>query len=96
MNFFCAALLLMASTTASLAKIPFVNASCPTGIEVHADEHGPIYINGQEAKITTQNDNYVEAQHGHVTVSIMTDPDNTVEVSYTGPNRANGICQVKN
>ncbi|WP_211596419.1 hypothetical protein [Paracoccus aestuariivivens] len=71
-----------------------MNATCPTGIEIHADEHGPIYFNGNDAKITSQNDNYVEATHGHVTVSLMINPDNTVEVSYTGPNRANGICQV--
>lgn len=88
------AICLTVIATSASARIPLVNATCPTGIEVHADEHGPIYINGNEAEITTQNDTYVEAKHGHVTVSLMINPDNTVSVSYTGPNRANGICQV--
>ena len=33
------------------AGIPLFNATCPGKIEVHADEGGPVYLNGKAAKI---------------------------------------------
>lgn len=79
----------------ALAKIPLVNATCPMGIEVHADEGGPIYINGKEGKLKRVNENYYEAKGAGVTISLSINPDGSPAVSYTGKNRANGICQVK-
>ncbi|MFI5411507.1 hypothetical protein [Kaistia sp. UC242_56] len=77
------------------AKIPLVNATCPMNIEVHADEGGPIYINGKEGKLRKFNDNYFEAKGGGVTISLSINPDGTASVSYTGKHGANGICTVK-
>lgn len=88
------ALALIASADTAQAKIPLLNATCPGGIEVHADKGGPIYINGKEGKLHVYNDAYYEAKHGKVTISLMINPDHSVEVSYTGPGRANGICAV--
>lgn len=88
-----AAALLAASPT--LAKIPLVNATCPGNIEVHADEGGPIYINGKEAKLHVFNDNYYEAKGHGVTVSLSINPDGSAAVSYTGHGGANGVCAVK-
>lgn len=85
--------LLAASPT--LAKIPLVNATCPGNIEVHADEGGPIYINGKEAKLHVFNDNYYEAKGHGVTVSLSINPDGSAAVSYTGHGGANGVCAVK-
>ncbi len=76
------------------AKIPFLNATCGDGVEVHADEGGPIYINGKEGKLKKVNDNYYEARHEKVTISVSINPDGSPDVSATWKGGANGICQV--
>ena len=77
------------------AKIPLVNATCPGKIEVHADQGGPIYINGKEGKLKVFNENYYEAQGSGVTISLSLNPDGSADVSYTGKGGANGVCTVK-
>ncbi len=93
-DFAFAAVALLAASPA-FAKIPLVNATCPGNIEVHADEGGPIYINGKEAKLHVFNDNYYEAKGHGVTVSLSINPDGSAAVSYTGHGGANGVCAVK-
>ena len=61
---------------------------------VHADQGGPIYINGKEGKLKKVNNNYYEARGGGVTISLAINPDGSPSVSYTGKNRANGICSL--
>ena len=77
------------------AGIPLVNATCSGNIEVHADEGGPIYINGKEAKLKKFSETYFEAKGSNVTISLMVNPDGSPSVSYTGKGKANGVCQVK-
>lgn len=77
------------------AGIPMFNATCPGKIEVHADEGGPIYINGKEGKLKKFNENYFEAKGAGVTISLSINPDGSAGVSYTGKNKANGVCDVK-
>jgi len=89
------AAVLLSIAGAAQAKIPLVNATCPGNIEVHADAGGPIYINGTEGKLKVFNDNYYEASHGGVTISLTISPDGSADVSYTGKGGANGVCQVK-
>lgn len=86
--------LLMSSAVAQ-AGIPLLNATCPGNIEVHADKGGPIYINGKEGKLKKFNDNAFEAKGSGVTISLTIMPDGSRDVSYTGKNKANGVCQVK-
>lgn len=86
---------LFAIANAAHAAIPAVNASCPGGIEVHAEKGGPVYINGKQGQLKKFNDNYYESKGDGVTISLSINPDGTVDVSYTGKNRANGICEVK-
>lgn len=81
-----------ASTT---ARIPFFNAECPGDLSVHAEEGGPVYLNGEEAEFTSFSQTYFEAKHGDVTVSVTNMPDGTIDVSYTGPGRANGVCKLQ-
>ncbi|MDX9668450.1 hypothetical protein QMK50_26220 [Pseudomonas sp. P5_152] len=88
------ALVVLTAGTAN-AGIPLVNATCPGNIEVHADEGGPIYINGKEAKLKKFSEAYFEAKGSHVTISLMVNPDGSPSVSYTGKGKANGVCQVK-
>ncbi|RFZ89006.1 hypothetical protein D0Y60_04440 [Shinella sp. WSJ-2] len=94
MHFAVVAATLLAASPA-FAKIPLINATCPGNIEVHADEGGPIYINGEEAKLHVFNDNYYEAKGHGVTVSLSINPDGSAAVSYTGHGGANGVCTVK-
>nr|WP_298131208.1 hypothetical protein [uncultured Pseudoxanthomonas sp.] len=88
----------LASLTAfqAHAALPQLNATCPGNIEVHADQGGPVYINGKEATLKASNENYYEARDAKlgVTISISRNPDGSTDVSYTGKNRANGVCQV--
>lgn len=77
------------------AKIPFFNAQCPGGISVHADEGGPVYVNGEEASFTSFSETYFEAASGETTVSVTNMPDGSLDVAYTGPDRANGVCQLQ-
>ncbi|MHC2144633.1 hypothetical protein [Pseudomonas sp. 210_17 TE3656] len=86
--------LLVSATGFANAGIPLVNATCPGSIEVHADEGGPVYINGKEAKLKKFNDNYFEAKGNGVTISLTIKPDGSADVSYTGKGGANGICEL--
>ena len=95
MNVQMIAMALVMVSGAAQAGIPLVNATCPGKIEVHADEGGPIYINGKEGKLKKFNDNYFEAKASGITVSLSINPDGSPSVSYTGRNRANGVCEVK-
>lgn len=82
-------------TASSTAKIPFFNAECPGDISVHADEGGPVYLNGEEAEFTSFSQTYFEAKGAQTTVSVTTMPDGALDVSYAGPGRANGVCQLQ-
>ena len=81
---------------AANAAIPLLNGTCPGAIEVHADEGGPVYINGRQTQLKRFNDNYYEARDASsgVTLSINRSPDGGVQMSYTGKGGANGVCQV--
>lgn len=92
----CSAGLLLATSTVVSAKIPRINATCPGRLDIHADQGGPVYINGKEAKLKTFSANAYEATAGKVKVSLSINPDGSADVSYTGPGRANGVCTVKN
>ena len=79
----------------ALAAVPLFNGTCPGGISVHADDGGPVYINGRETRLKRFNDNYYEASDGRgLTLSINRTPDGGTQLSYTGPGNANGICTV--
>lgn len=36
------------------AGIPLINVTCPGNLEVHADQGGPVFINGKETKLKIQ------------------------------------------
>jgi hypothetical protein len=52
------------------AGIPFFNATCPGGIDVHADEGGYVYFNGKQATLKKVNEAYYEATGADITLSI--------------------------
>ncbi len=88
---------LSASTLApaAMAAIPQFNGTCPGGIEVHADDGGPVYINGRETRLKRFNDSYYEASDDRgTTLSINRTADGGTQMSYTGPGNANGVCSV--
>jgi hypothetical protein len=91
---FSACALLIAG--AAQAAIPTMNYTCPTGIELHVDQGGYAYLNGKAAKLKVINENYFEVRGNGVSVEVATNPDGSRIVSYTGKNRANGMCSEAN
>ncbi|HCT27135.1 MAG TPA: hypothetical protein DIW85_13090 [Stenotrophomonas sp.] len=90
------ALVSTAFVAPAMAAVPFFNASCPGGVDVHADEGGPVYVQGRETALKRFNDRYFEARDANsgITLSISSSDDGTPQISYTGRGGANGICQV--
>ncbi len=85
----------MAVSPLAQASIAQFNGTCPGGYEVHADQDGPVYINGREAGLKRFNDNYYEAtDSAGMKLSITRSPDGGMQMSYTLPSGANGICHV--
>jgi hypothetical protein len=78
----------------SSGGFPFFNATCPGGIDVHADEGGYVYFNGKQTKLKKFNREYYEATGSGITLSIAINPDQTVTLTYTGKHGANGVCEV--
>lgn len=76
------------------AAVPMFNATCPGGLDVHADAGGPVYVNGRETALKRFNEDYYEARDGAstVTLSISRAPDGTASVSYTSANGTSGTC----
>jgi len=80
----------------ALAALPMVNGTCPGGREVHADDGGPVYVNGKETRLKRFNDDYVEAHDPArgVTLPITTSAGGGVQMSHIGQGGANGGCSV--
>lgn len=78
------------------AALPMVNGTCPGAREVHADDGGPVYVNGKETRLKRFNDDYIEAHDPArgVTLSITTSAGGGVQMSHTGQGGANGGCSV--
>lgn len=76
----------------AFAAIPMLNYDCPNDVQIHTDENGPVYINGQEAKVTQDKNNTVVAKGEGVTVQITLNDDGTASVSYTDPDGNTGVC----
>lgn len=92
MNRTLSAITLLLMAGAAQAGIPLLNATCPGNLQVHADEGGPVYINGKETQLKKFNDNYFEAKGEGVTLSLSINPDGSPSLSYTGKHGANGMC----
>jgi hypothetical protein len=86
---------MLVASGAAQAGIPLVNATCPGNIEVHADKGGPIYINGKEGKLEEVQRQLFRSQGQRCDDLAVDQPGRLCELSHTGKNRANGICQVK-
>ena len=85
-----------ASSGSARPRLPLFNATCPGGIEVHADEGGPVFFNGKETQFKKLNDNYFEATGSNITLSIAINPDGSPNLTYTGKHGANGVCTISN
>jgi len=77
------------------AAIQQFNGTCPGGVEVHADDGGPVYINGRETRLKRFSEDYYEASDNNgLTLSINRTPDGGTQMSYTGPGNRNGVCTI--
>lgn len=86
-------LALALSAAPALAKVPYFAAKCPTDIMVETDRSGRAYVAGKKATVRTKNANYSEIVGAGITVSVARDNGSLI-VSYTGPNRAHGMCTI--
>ncbi len=79
---------------AAYAKAPVFSGTCP-GISVSTTAKGKATINGKRASIKAINANAWDVRGAGYTVSVSRDaPGGPLNAAYTGPHRANGICQV--
>ncbi|MFK3963574.1 hypothetical protein ACI2KT_08295 [Ensifer adhaerens] len=80
--------------TEARAEVPFFNATCPGRIGVHADQGGPVFINGSQARLKRFSSDYYEASQGRTTISISVNRDGSPSISYTRRGAGNGVCRV--
>lgn len=78
------------------AAIPLTDAICADNIEVHAEEDGPIYVNGRETSVKQLDENHYEAfdSESGVTVSLRLKPNGGVDVSSSGHDAMGSACAV--
>jgi hypothetical protein len=88
-----AAVLTMIAGTAH-ADIPFFTATCPGGIAVHAEEGGPVTVDGAEADVLSETKYGVEVRQGDVTVVMMIKPDGSLSVTVPQPDGGTGVCLI--
>ncbi len=67
--------------TPGAAMIPMFNAECPSGLSVHADEHGPIFLNDDEGAFKSFSEEYFEASSSGTTVSVSLNESGVADVS---------------
>ena len=84
----------LAAAGSAQAAVPIFYAKCPGNVNVDSDTRGTVRVNGRVASVRRLNAQYYEARLGRVVYGISGAPGQ-VSVSYTGPGRANGICQVQ-
>ena len=93
MKFALAAALALSAGAAS-ASLPLFAAKCPTGITADSTPKGQVYVNGKIAKLTQRPGGQVTAQSAGVYIDITPQGNEPPLVSYTAPNKANGMCEV--
>jgi hypothetical protein len=76
------------------ASVPLFAAKCPTGITVDSNTNGQVYVNGKVAKLTPRPGGQVTAQSAGIYIDITPQGSEPPLVSYTAPNKANGMCKV--
>lgn len=91
-------LALLALTTAATeaAEIPLFNAVCGESVEVHADERGPIYIDGEAVTPKAVGEDTFEVTRKGTTVSVTVFDDSSLEVRYSDPEGKSGPCRLSN
>ena len=88
-----AAPLLLLASAAGATSIPMFNATCGESVDVHADEGGPIYIDGDPVTTKQIGDSSYEATHNGTTVSVEVFPDSSLEIRYSDPEGNHGLCR---
>lgn len=68
----------------STPDMPAFDVDCPGKIPVHADQDGPVLINGKEAESKAIDNHHFEAKGQGLTLSIVLDDEDTVTVTPIG------------
>lgn len=77
--------------------VMLLNALCPGHIAVHADDGGPVFINGKEARLKVVDEHHYEASDAGsaLTIAVASTPDGAPTVSYAARAREHGACTVR-
>ncbi|MBK5351413.1 hypothetical protein JFU37_02575 [Pseudomonas sp. TH41] len=78
----------------STPGMPSFDVDCPGKIPVHADQDGPVLINGKEAESKAIDDHHFEAKGQGLTLSIFLDADDSVIVTPIGKTPNNPCLSV--
>jgi hypothetical protein len=89
-----AALVVCASASSAFAKIPRLDAKCGDDITVHAEEGGPVLIDGKDSKIKTIDENHYEARDHKILITITIGADGSPALTYARKNGPSGGCEV--
>ncbi len=82
-----------AAASPAWANVPTFAAKCPGDITVETDRAGRAYIDGKKATVRTRNANFSSISVPGMTVDVSRDAGSLI-VTYTGRNRAHGVCEV--
>jgi hypothetical protein len=92
--YYAAALLIFATASTAVAKIPRLDAKCGDDITVHAEEGGPILIDGKDSKIKTIDENNSEARDHKILITLVIGADGSPALTYARKNGPSGDCEV--
>lgn len=92
--YLAAAILVFASASTAVAKIPRLDAKCGDDITVHAEEGGPVLIDGKDSKIKTIDENHYEARDHKILITIAVGADGSPTLTYARKNGPSGGCDV--
>ncbi|MGE8185841.1 hypothetical protein [Pseudomonas sp. NPDC086278] len=76
----------------SIPNLPSFDVDCPGKVIAHADQEGPVTINGKEAETKAIDDRTFEAKGPGVTLAISVKEDDSLTVTATSKG-SKGVCQ---
>lgn len=86
----------LCAPSVAVAELPAFTARCPLGNDIEADAGGKVLVNDAPAVVKSFNEQAYEARSGEFVFSITHEGGGRgLQVSYTGPNRAHGVCTVR-
>jgi hypothetical protein len=92
----CLVVIALCAPSLAITALPVFTAPRPPGDDVEADADAKVLVNGAAAQVNAPSAQACEARPGEVPFAIIHDGGGRgLQVSDAGPNRANGVCAVR-